>query len=340
MKFFIPYWELCRGQKTNKKEQIYNFIQHLLKLGFPQENLEKQESGIEIETDSTVLQVEDVPHGTLDATKLCYGNINLIQKVEKHDLWDRSCSITIYDITDTDLPQTLRLSKEEIQEEQTMANEIALKEKSNVHKECSEYNGEIWYNSRDVKTHLNPLIREALIQVGYSGNALESKLYRVLNYAYQKFNKFADQENAQIAQDKERFKREQAEQKKLENLPLFSHAYALLTKDHQHEVNPRIQTLINILNRLNNGAASLNPYRMGSSKKRDNIAHAVIETMKSEGVEGIERALVDKRALLYQAINQKRITRLTLFGKTNYVSFTECHSAQEIGNLEQFKKDI
>lgn len=318
MKFFIPYHNLDRRQQTSKKEQVDNFIEHLLKLAFPSENLEKRESGIEIETDNTVLQVEDVPHGSLNAKKICYGNINLIQKVEKFDLWDEYCCVSIYEINDTDLPQTLRLSKEEIQKEQTVADEIALQEKGNVRKKFNEYTGEIWYYSGDVKTHLNPLIRDVLVQRGYSGNALESKLYRVLNNACQKFNEFANQENEHIAQEK------------LKSLPPFSHAYVLLTKDNQHEANPHIRTLVNILTRLNNGAASLNPYWMGSSKKRDRIALEVIETMKSEGVEGVKKALVDKNSPLYQAINQKRITRLTLFGKNIEASVTECHSAQRI----------
>lgn len=312
MKYFIPYHNEDSRSKTSIKEQVDNFVQRLIKLCFPPENIKISESGIEIETVNTVLHVGNGLSGSsLTEKTLFYGNIALIKKVEKSAYWDKYCSVTFCEINDNDLPHTLQLSTKEIDEAQALADEIALQEKDKISKHRDISTGTIWYDESVVKTHLKPIIRGALVKKGYSGNALESKFNKILVNVCQKFDDFARQET-------------------LNSLPPFSKALRLLNENAPNAANSPIQSLVNVLNRLDHGAANLNPYWMGSSRKRDKIALEVIKAMNSEGINGVIRSLTNEESSLYQAINQRRITPLTLFGKNIKVSFTESHSAQII----------
>ncbi len=81
---------------------------------------------------------------------------------------------------------------------------------------------------------------------------------------------------------------------------------------------------------------------MRSSEKRDRIAIEVILIMERnpQAVVDLKKALQDKNSDLSKAINQKRITPLTLFGRDIKCSLEQCHSAQEMDKTLKVDKNL
>lgn len=78
------------------------------------------------------------------------------------------------------LTPTLLLSESEQQDDKTIGEEIAAQEKNTL-QALSDLLFALAANQ-----HLEPIIRKALMQKGYSGNALDSKVSRVAHLEHQK----------------------------------------------------------------------------------------------------------------------------------------------------------
>lgn len=174
--FFLPYNEYKYREEyvpSSKKEKVENFIELLIKAGFPENQIERNDRGIKIDTKGTVLSKKDDFLSSNVHTDLCYGTLILASTNEKTTPWESYLIMNISEKNISLLPKELMLDQKAEAEELEVVERCRLIFLESLNK----------YPQKEEKrkSFLKALLAQEWTKQGYSEHHLQFKLERTLS---------------------------------------------------------------------------------------------------------------------------------------------------------------